>query len=298
MPQKASIGFAGTGIMGFHMAQRLAEAGYPVTAWNRTSAKAEPLREFGATVAGSVDEVGANSDIVIVMVSDGPASDTVILGDNDEGGLLARMREGSTLVVMSSIPVETASAQAEAASAKGVGYLDAPVSGGEPGARDGTLTIMAGGDLQAFEDMQPVFAVFGRSTRVGPAGAGSLAKLANQVIVGNTIQTVAEALLLAKAGGADPEAVIEALKGGFADSPILQNHGKRMIQGNFEPGGRCEIQLKDTRTAEELGKSLGLVMPITDQARATYQSLVDNGQGDLDHNAAWLDLQRRRGQGD
>ena len=227
------------------------------------------------------------------MVSDGPASDAVILGEEGKAGLLATMRKGATLVVMSSIPTQTASGQAAAAAEKGINYLDAPVSGGEPGAREGTLTIMAGGDANAFTEMQPVFSVFGRSTLVGPAGAGSLAKLANQVIVGNTIQTVAEALLLAQAGGADPAAVVEALKGGFADSPILQNHGKRMIEDNFEAGARSEIQLKDTRTAEELGRSLGLVMPITGQARETFQNLVDNGQGDLDHNAAWLDVRRR-----
>lgn len=295
MPEQASIGFAGTGIMGCHMARRLAQAGHAVVAWNRTAAKAEPLREFGVTLAASLEDLGKDTDAVIVMVSDGPASDEVILGKDGAGGLLEAMGEGSTLIVMSSIPVETAAAQGAAAAKKGIGYLDAPVSGGEPGARDGNLTIMAGGDKRAFDDMQPVFSVMGRSTYVGPAGAGSLAKLANQVIVGNTIQTVAEALLLAQAGGADANAVIEALKGGFADSPILQNHGKRMVAGNFEPGGRCKIQLKDTRTAQDLGASFGLVMPMTGEARATYQNLVENGQEDLDHNAAWLDLKRRSG---
>lgn len=281
--------------MGFHMARRLAEAGYRVTAWNRTTSKAEPLKEYGVKVSpGAVDAV-RETDVAIVMVSDGPSSDEVIFGKGEEGGILAQLGEGASLLVMSSIPMETAAAQGKAAAQKGIRYLDAPVSGGEPGARDGKLTIMAGGDADAFEEMQGVFTVMGRSTYVGPAGTGSLAKLANQVIVGNTIQTVAEALLLAQAGGADPDAVIEALKGGFADSPILQNHGSRMIAGKFEPGGRSYIQLKDTRTAEELGKSFGLVMPMTSQARETYSNLVDNGQGDLDHNAAYLDVRRRSG---
>jgi len=290
MSSKQSIGFIGTGIMGLHMARRLAQAGHSVTVWNRTQSKAEPLKEFGVDIAASAPDAAKGADIAIVMVSDGPASDEVILG---ESGILEQLGEGSSLLVMSSIPMETAAAQGKAAQARGVRYLDAPVSGGEPGARDGKMTIMAGGDVEAFKELQPVFEVMGRSTHVGPAGAGSLAKLANQVIVGNTIQTVAEALLLAEAGGADPEAVIEALKGGFADSPILQNHGKRMIEGNFEPGGRCQIQLKDTRTAETLGKSFGLVMPMTGQARETYRNLVENEQGDLDHNAAYLDLRRR-----
>jgi 3-hydroxyisobutyrate dehydrogenase-like beta-hydroxyacid dehydrogenase len=292
MSSKQSIGFIGTGVMGQHMARRLAQAGHQVTAWNRTQSKAETLTEYGVEIAGSAVEVAREAGIVIVMVSDGPASDEIILG---EGGILEQMREGATLLVMSSIPMETAAAQGKAALSCGVRYLDAPVSGGEPGARDGKMTIMAGGDAGAFEELQPVFEVMGRSTYIGPAGTGSLAKLANQVIVGNTIQTVAEALLLAESGGADPNAVIEALKGGFADSPILQNHGKRMIDGNFEPGGRCQIQLKDTRTAEELGSTFGLVMPMTSQARETYTNLVEHEQGDLDHNAAYLDLRRRSG---
>lgn len=281
--------------MGFHMARRLAEAGFRVTAWNRTMSKAEPLKEYGVKVSPDAADAVRGSDVAIVMVSDGPSSDVVIFGKGEEGGILAHLGEGACLLVMSSIPMETAAAQGEAAKRKGIRYLDAPVSGGEPGARDGKLTIMAGGDADAFEEMQEVFDVMGRSTHVGPAGTGSLAKLANQVIVGNTIQTVAEALLLAQAGGADPNAVIEALKGGFADSPILQNHGSRMIAGNFEPGGRSYIQLKDTRTAEQLGKSFGLVMPMTSQARETFSNLVDNGQGDLDHNAAYLDVRRRSG---
>lgn len=298
MTAKHKIGFIGTGIMGGHMARRLAQAGHEVKAWNRTRSKAEALGEFGVTIVDQAKETAQDADAVIVMVSDGPSSDAVILGQDGADGILSAMKKGSTLLVMSSIPVETASAQGEAADGFGVAYLDAPVSGGEPGARDGKLTIMAGGDQEAFEALQPVFDVMGRSTYVGPAGTGSLAKLANQVIVGNTIQTVAEALLLAQAGGADLAAVIEALRGGFADSPILQNHGRRMVDGDFEPGGKCRTQLKDTATAEELGKTHGLLMPMTAQARETYQNLVSNGQGDLDHNAAWLDLRRRSGMDD
>jgi len=294
MLSNEKIGFIGTGIMGGHMVRRLAQAGYSVAAWNRTRSKVESLSEFGVVAADTPSHAADGADIIIVMVSDGPSSDAVVHGEGGNG-LLNVMKEGSILIVMSSIPVDTAAAQGKAADEKRVRYLDAPVSGGEPGARDGQLTIMAGGDRQAFEAVQALFDVMGRSTFVGPAGAGSLAKLANQVIVGNTIQTVAEALLLVQAGGADPSAVIEALKGGFADSPILQNHGRRMIEGNFEPGARSEIQLKDTSTAEDLGKSFNLVMPMTYQARQTYENLVEHGQAGLDHNAAWLDLRRRSG---
>lgn len=295
MGEKMKVGFAGIGIMGFHMARRLAEAGHAVAAWNRTREKAERLEAFGAGVRDAVPDVADGADAVIVMVADGPSSDAVILGGDGEEGVLGRMKEGAALVVMSSIPPETAAAQGRAAKDRGVFYLDAPVSGGEGGARDGKLAIMAGGDREAFDAMGDAFAVMGRATLVGPAGAGSLAKLANQVIVGNTIQTVAEALLLAERGGADPKAVIEALSGGFADSPILQNHGKRMIAGDFNPGARSVIQLKDTSTAETLGAGLGLELPVTNIVRQAYESLVEAGQGDLDHNALWLALRRRNG---
>lgn len=294
MAETRTIGFVGTGIMGVQMARRLAEAGHAVTAWNRTAEKARPLEQYGVALAGAAAETARGADAVIVMVSDGPTSDAVIFGENDDG-LLAALDQGAVLLVMSSIPMETAARQGAAAAERGVLYLDAPVSGGEGGARDGTLAIMAGGDMQAFERMADIFAVLGGATHVGPAGAGSLAKLANQVIVGNTIATVAEALLLAEQGGADPAAVIEALKGGFADSPILQNHGRRMIAGDYKPGGPVRLQLKDTGSAEALGTSLGLTLPLTAQAREIYQSLADQGDQELDHNAAYLELRRRNG---
>jgi 3-hydroxyisobutyrate dehydrogenase-like beta-hydroxyacid dehydrogenase len=194
---------------------------------------------------------------------------------------------------MSSIPAETAANQAQAAADRAIDYLDAPVSGGEPGARDGKLVIMAGGDGSTFNRLTEVLSVFGRATLVGPAGAGSLAKIANQIIVGNTISTVAEALLLVQQGGADPLAVIEAMKGGFADSPILQNHGRRMIEGDFKPGGKSRIQLKDMRTAEKKAQDLGLELPLTSLVREIYESLVADGLGELDHAASYLDLLKR-----
>lgn len=295
MVMNVAVGFIGIGIMGGHMARRLAEAGFPVSAWNRTREKAEALAPYGVVVADAPSDIAKGAGVVIVMVSDGPACDSVIFGPDGDNGVLAAMHGGAALVVMSSIPMETAAALARAANEAGMRYLDAPVSGGEPGARDGKLTIMAGGDRDAFDDLQPVFSVMGRSTYVGPAGTGSLAKLANQVIVGNTIQTVAEALLLAQTGGADPDAVITALQGGFADSPILQNHGRRMIAGNFNPGARSAIQLKDTATAVALAGERELELPVTGLVRQAYETLVEQGRGDLDHNAVWLELRRRNG---
>lgn len=295
MTKTIAVGFIGTGIMGGHMARHLAEAGFAVTAWNRTREKAAALAPHGVAIADGPFAAAKDADVVVVMVSDGPACDSVIFGAGGDDGILAVMRAGAALVVMSSIPMEVATAQAKAANEMGIRYLDAPVSGGEPGARDGTLTIMAGGERDAFDDLQPVFSAMGRSTYIGAAGTGSLAKLANQAIVGNTMQTVAEALLLAQRGGADPDAVITALQGGFADSPILQNHGRRMIAGNFKPGARSAIQLKDMETAVALARELALDLPVTNLARDTYETLVEQGRGDLDHNAVWLELRRRNG---
>ena len=292
MTDKRRIGFVGTGIMGGHMARRLAEAGHQVVAWNRSPDKAVALRAYGVEPAGDIGEAGRGKDAVVVMVSDGPATDAVILG---EGGLLGVMDRGATLIVMSSIPMETAAGQASRCAELGVLYLDAPVSGGEAGARDGTLAIMAGGDEAAFEAAGDIFRALGHATYLGPAGTGSLTKLANQVIVGNTIATVAEALLLAEKGGANPYGVLDALKGGFADSPILQNHGRRMLDGNYVPGGPCRLQLKDTRTANETAARFGLSLPLTELTGNHLASLVARGYSESDHAALYLELLQRNG---
>ena len=286
---RTRIGFVGTGIMGGHMARRLARAGFSVTAWNRTADKAEALVADGLKIAGAAAEAAANADVVICMLSSGPVCDEVLLGD---GGVLAAMREGSTLVVMSSIPVETARSQAAEASALNVRYVDAPVSGGENGAREGTLAIMAGGVADDVAALADVFAPMGRVTHVGPVGAGALAKLANQLIVASNICAVAEALVLAESGGADPARVREALLGGFADSTVFRQHGQRMVEGNFVPGGPAKYQVKDTGTALELAGSLGLKLPVATEVDRIFRSLVEHGGGDLDHSAAILELRR------
>ena len=288
---KQKIGFLGTGIMGYQMARRLCEAGYPVTAWNRTRSKAEPLTEFGATVAAAPAAATAGSDIAICMVSDAPACDDVLITQ----GSLAAMPQGSLAIVMSSVPVETVQAQAETAAELGLGYLDAPVSGGEKGAIDGTLSIMVGGDAAAFEAARPALEVLGRPHHLGPVGSGQLSKLANQLIVANTLCTVAEALLLAKAGGADAAAVREALLGGFAQSTVLRQHGARMIDGDYEPGGPAKYQVKDQRTATTLARKLGLVLPVSELATKLFEDMVDHGDGDRDHSAIFVELQRRNG---
>ena len=288
---KRRVGFLGTGIMGGHMARRLCEAGHEVAAWNRTRAKAEPLEAHGARIADSPAAAAEAAEVVICMLSNGPVCDSVLI----EEGVLSAMPGGSLMIVMSSIPVETARAQAAKAAELGLRYIDAPVSGGEPGARDGTLAIMAGGEQRDFEEARPIFEAMGRPTLVGPVGSGELAKLANQVIVSNTLATVAEALLLAKVGGADPAAVREALLGGFADSTILRQHGKRMIEGDFKPGGPAKYQLKDQRTAMALAGALDLELPVSALVEELFDAMVSHGHGDRDHSGIFIELQRLNG---
>ena len=253
------IALLGTGIMGAHMARRLAQAGFPVTVWNRSAAKAGQLTPFGVTIAGSPSSACADADVVIVMLSNGPVVEEVLFSPDKAGkSPVEAMVAGSVLVVMSSIPVETCQSQAPTRWRCGsVDYIDAPVSGGEPGARDGTLAIMAGGAAQVIDGIADVFAAMGRVTHIGPVGTGQMTKLANQIIVGATMAAVAEALHFAAKGGADPAAVRKALMGGFADSKILNIHGERMVERNFVPGGPAEYQLKDLRHREGARGGLG-----------------------------------------
>ncbi|WP_050460541.1 NAD(P)-dependent oxidoreductase [Herbaspirillum autotrophicum] len=289
MTAPLTIGFIGTGIMGFPMARHLAQAGYRLQAWNRTPHKAQRLAASGVTVVAEVQEVVRAADVLICMLSSGPSCDEVLLG---EQGLIAAMRPGALLIVMSSIPVETARHQAVQATLRGIAYIDAPVSGGEKGATEATLAIMAGGTPQAYEQARPVLEKMGRPTHVGPAGSGELAKLVNQMMVANTIASVAEALLLAERGGADPAKVREALLGGFADSTILRQHALRMIAGDFAPGGPARYQVKDTSTAIRFAHSVGLDLPMLNQADQLFAAMLEHGDGDLDHSGIIRELRR------
>ena len=296
MAKDMKIGFIGTGIMGFQMARNLAQAGHSLAAWNRTRDKCARLAAFGVEIAEAPAAAVAGRGVAICMLSNGPVCDEVLFGVGSEApGAVAAMAMESTLIVMSSIPVDTARAQWERAGQRGLRYIDAPVSGGERGATEATLTIMAGGEPDAVAAAEEILKALGRVTRIGDAGAGSLAKLANQVIVANTLATVAEALLLAKAGGADPAAVREALLGGFADSTILRQHGERMIKGDWAPGGPIKYQVKDQRAATALAESLNLELPVTNLVRRLYEDMMERGDGDLDHSAIYLELARRNG---
>lgn len=281
------IAFLGTGIMGAPMATRLAAAGFPVTAWNRSPEKLARLA--GLAVAPTARAAVERAEVVVCMLSSGQVCDAVLLGPE---GAVAAMAPGAVLVVMSSIPVGTARAQAAACAERGIAYVDAPVSGGERGAKDGTLAIMAGGDAAVVEALAPLFAPLGRPTHVGPVGSGQLAKLANQLIVASSICAVAEALLLAERGGADPARVREALLGGFADSAVLRQHGLRMVERDFKPGGPAKHQIKDTGTALDLAWAQELRLPVAEEVDRLFRSLVEHGGGDLDHSAIIVELRR------
>ena len=287
---KPQIAFLGTGLMGGPMAAKLLKAGFPVTAWNRTPEKAEALAPAGATVAATPRDAVRDADYVIFMLSDGAAVGEMLF----EKGVADAMKPGAVVLDMSSIKPSEARAHAARMEAMGLGHVDAPVSGGTRGAEGATLAIMAGGREDVIESAHPVFAAMGRPVRVGPHGAGQLSKLANQAIVAVTIGVVAEAMLLAEKGGADPAAIRQALKGGFADSIILQQHGERMTTGNFVPGGRSAIQLKDMDNILEEAARLGLELPLSGQMQQRYRRLVEELDGaDTDHSGIYLELKDR-----
>jgi 2-hydroxy-3-oxopropionate reductase len=286
------LAFLGIGLMGAPMAERLIAAGSDIVLWNRTRAKAAAIA--GARVAATPAEAAAEADLLITMLETGPVVEAVLFGDpaTGEGGAAASLKRGALVIDMSSSPPPLARDHAQRFAARGIGYLDAPVSGGVVGARAGTLAIMAGGSTADFARAKPIFEQLGRPTLVGPPGSGQLAKCCNQAVVAITIGAVAEALLLAAASGADPAAVREALLGGFADSRILQLHGKRMIERDFLPGGRVRVQLKDQDTILAAAKAAQLQLPLSECVTALYRDLVNEGGSDLDQNALLLQLER------
>ena len=287
---KPVVAVLGTGLMGAPMAQNLLKAGYPVSVWNRSADKALPLAGNGAEICASPAEAAEKAEFIITMVSDGKAVADLLF----EQGLADAMRTDSIFIDMSSIKPAEARDHATRLAESGIAYLDAPVSGGTRGAEAATLAIMAGGGQEAFDRARPVLEAMGRPVHVGPAGAGQLAKLANQAIVASTIGVVAEAMLLAEQGGADPAALRDALKGGFADSVILQQHGERMTTGNFAPGGRSAIQLKDMDNILEEAARLDLELPLSSQMQQRYRRLIEELDGaDTDHSGIYLELKDR-----
>lgn len=293
MTERPRVGFAGLGIMGRPMARNLLRAGFPLTVWNRSPGPAQELAAEGAAVARSPAELAARSAVVITMLRDTAAVEQVVLGDE---GLLVGLHPGTIYVDMSSISPLATRRLAEQLAARGVAMLDAPVSGGEVGAREGTLAIMVGGAAEALARVRPILEVLGsRIVHIGGVGAGQVAKACNQLVVGVTIGAVAEALLLARAAGADPARVREALLGGFAQSRVLELHGQRMLAHQFAPGARAAIQLKDLEIARELGAATGVPLALAETARRLYAELVAGSGADLDHSGLLTLLERQAG---
>lgn len=282
------IAFLGTGLMGAPMANRLLDAGFDVTVWNRNSAKSAPFAEKGAKLAQTAAGAAGGADIVITMLTDGPAVRDVLF----EQGVAAVLKKGSTVIDMSSISPDFAREHAERLEAIGVNHIDAPVSGGVVGAQEGTLAIMAGGDEAIIAGVADVFKPMGRLTRVGPSGAGQLAKLANQQIVAVTIGAIAEAMVLVEKGGGSRAAFRDAIRGGFCESRILELHGKRMIDRNFEPGGTSRIQLKDLNSILKTADDLSLRLPLTETVHEAFAAFVEEGGGEKDHSAVLLHVEK------
>lgn len=282
------IGFIGLGIMGAPMVGRLLDGGHQVFA---NDLKPIPeILEKGATEVSSAKEATEMGDVIIVMVPDTPDVEMVLFGEN---GVAEGLSSNKIVVDMSSIsPVETKEF-AEKINAKGCRYLDAPVSGGEVGAKAGTLTIMVGGDQTTFDKVKPLFELMGQNiTLVGGNGDGQTCKVANQIIVALTIEAVGEALLFASKAGADPAKVRKALMGGFASSKILEIHGERMINRTFDPGFRITLHQKDLNLALSNARKLKLALPNTATAQELFNSVAAQGNADLDHSAMVLALEK------
>jgi 2-hydroxy-3-oxopropionate reductase len=284
------VGFIGLGIMGRPMAGHLLGAGLPLTVHSRSAGPVDELVAAGATRASSPAEVAAAIDVVITMLPDTPDVVEVVTA------LLPSLAPGSLVIDMSSIDPVPARELASAVSAAGSSMLDAPVSGGQKGAIDAALSIMVGGDEAAFARAEPILALMGANVvHVGPSGAGQVTKACNQLVVGATIEAVAEALLLAERSGVDAAKVRQALLGGFAGSKILEVHGQRMLDRTFEPGFRIRLHRKDARIVEDAAAAAGSPVPSFAVVTQQFQRAVDAGDGDLDHSALFRELDREGG---
>ncbi|MGH6661167.1 MAG: NAD(P)-dependent oxidoreductase [Rhodospirillales bacterium] len=285
-----TIAFLGLGIMGAPMATNLVKAGFALTCWNRTAAKAEPVVSAGGKAAKTPAEAVAGADFILSILDSGPVVREVFF-DSDA---VERMKKGAVFIDMASIPPRMAKEHAAWLAKKGVGHLDAPVSGGSRGAQEGSLAIMAGGERADFDKAAQagVWKPMGRASYIGPAGSGQMAKLANQVMVAVNISGVAQALLLAAAGGADPKNIPEALAGGHADSRVLQEHGRRMIGRDFRPGAPIRNFVKDLDTVLETAADLKVRLPVVEQVRDVFKALYDQGLTQYDHSAFLLYLEQ------
>ncbi|HYW26220.1 MAG TPA: NAD(P)-dependent oxidoreductase [Terriglobales bacterium] len=282
-PGKTRVGFVGLGLMGLPMARNILNAGYHLTVWNRTAAKAAPLVAGGARQAGSAADVARVSDVVVTIVTDSPDVEAVV-GSAD--GVLSGATAGSTWIDMSTISPEVTRRLGAAAAERGVAALDAPVSGGPPGAEAGTLSIMVGGDQEVFDACLPLLQTMGKTiTRVGDLGAGQVTKACNQVVIAATLAGIAEALVLGAKAGVDPSLIRQALLGGYAGSRLLEVHGQRMIDHAFDPGFFVKLHDKDLHIVLDMARGLGVAAPVSALAAQHFNALIADGDGELDNSS-------------
>ena len=289
----AKIAFIGLGIMGKPMSRNLLKAGHSVVVYDVTPAPIAELVTAGAKAAPNSRDAASQGDVIITMLPDGPEVEAAVLGP---GGILEGASKGSVVVDMSSISPVVAQKVGAACAAKGVDFLDAPVSGGEPKAIEGTLAIMVGGDTKVFERVQPILQNMGASvTLTGPVGAGNVTKLANQIMVACNIAAMGEALTLATRAGLDPEVVFNAVKGGLAGSTVLNAKAPMVISRNFQPGFRIALHQKDLRNALLAAESMKVSLPLTSTVQQMLMALMNDGKGNLDHSAIVMFLEKMAG---
>ena len=283
-----NIGFIGIGLMGLPMAKNLLKSGYNLKAFNRTQNKSDKLKEFGAEISTSIKDAVTNSDVIITMLTDDAAVEKVMSSDE----FISNIKKGATVIDMSSVNPVITKKYADILKDKNINYLDAPVSGGTIGAEEASLAIMVGGDEKTFKQCYDLLKILGNPTLVGPVTSGQISKLANQIIVGVTIGAVAEAVTLCEKSGTNPSKMIEALSGGWADSKILQTHGKRMISKDFSPKGKTTTQLKDMTNIINAGKAVETHLPISSLIKEMYKDLVADGHGNTDHSSLYNAIEK------
>ena len=297
---KPKVGFIGLGIMGKPMAGHLIDAGYELVVHNRNRDAVDELVGRGAAEAHSGKEVAEQSDIVITMLPDSPDVESVALG---EGGIIEGTHEGLIFVDMSTIAPSVTTQVGEVLAGKGVQSLDAPVSGGDIGAQNATLSIMVGGDADTFNTVKPLFDVMGQSAVLcGPLGAGQTVKACNQILVAVTIAGVSEALTMGTKAGVDPIKIVQVLSGGLARCGVLENRGERMVNGDFDPGFRIRLHYKDLNIIQKTSNDFGVPLPVTSEVFELFKTAMVKGRGELDHSGLLTvvedmsDIQARTGE--
>ena len=283
--KKFKVGFIGLGLMGLPMAINIIKRKYSLVAWSRSKKNYKKIQKLGGKTCQNLIDLPSKCDVIIMMLVDDKASMQI------SNKIKNKLKKGQVLIDMSSTKKKTATKIEKNIRSK-AHFLDAPVSGGTAGAEKAKLAIMVGGEKRIFNKVKNLFNTMGKATYVGKTGSGQVAKLANQAIVGITIGAVSEALILSKAAGANPIAVKEAIKTGFAGSPILEIHGKRILENNFKPGGKCSTQLKDMKNIIQTAKDHNIHLPISNKIKKLYTLIVKQGKSNLDHSALYLLLRR------